>query len=1295
MGITVIAVQQRQNINQKAQLAPPYTYLRQSVYSADGTKNWSRDCLVDPTIGPNFNRCTAWSGPGDLTNLRGTGGGESYSAFGAFVFNKNGVPTLRQTIFNNNPIVFNGVTYNRGQASFKRDCPVDPNNGINFGACEAWSPPPGDVRSLRGVGNEAYTGYTAFTLFKNNQEYFRQSFIDAAGTTGYSRDCLMNAAGPDFSTPNSCTWNPQTSLGSALPTYNSGQFGSVSGVMYVQNGQKWFRQVFLIADGTLSYYRICGANDTVGIDFNNCPGGWQSHPQPQVPLNGGINKTFGSFEEFTYTVNRDIFSLASVTSDNRPNIVVVLADDLDTATLAKALELGLMPKVQQYIISRGTTFSNSFVTNSLCCPSRATFLTGQYTHNHGTQSNTGPNGGAPSFKDNDSSTIATWLRNSGYKTSFMGKYLNEYGQFSDVDKNGVINLEDAKYIPPGWDNWVGLLDPFVYTMSNYRINDNGVYTAPGANGSGYLTDYMADRAVTYIQVNAGPEKPFFLYVAPPVPHIEILATEQGGQLDILQNYHDLFRLSIRPPQRYLNSISATLQPKPSYNEADVSDKPAWLQAQGLMSAEDDTNARESYQNRLEALRAVDDMVGKIGAALEGTGKLANTVFVFTSDNGFQLGEHRLTNKTYPYEESIQVPLFIAAPGFPKQATEGMAVNTDLAPTFSEFAGVTPGLPVDGRSLVPLMRNVNLPWRKRFLIEHYSAAGNSDGFGEPPTYYAVRTDKSAAADPKTMYAEYITGDKEFYDLNTDPYELSSNPSLASAQVVSFVQQLKTCSGSACATLENSDPAPINKPPVGSLDAIDQLGNATGWSADPDVANISQSVTVQMYIDGPAGTGVSAGAVVANLPRGDVNQAGYPGNHGFSWPIPAQFKDGKAHTLYAYGLDKTVANVSTLLSNRPLSFTILPPIPPAPTGLKASCPTPGTTATLSWTASPGATSYSLRIDDQTNPWDQGCNVQAGDFCGNPTTTSYTYTTTPGHVYLWWVHANNAGGGSAATSGGTFFCTGVPVPTVTPTAIPPITRIPTATKTPTATPTKIPPSATPKPSSVPTGIGGVPSATPRPSNTPVPPTVKPSTIPSPTRIITAIPATPVPPTATPQPGTTLLKLTLFLHGIGKGGDNVNPTGGGTVNPLHQQRQVTVEIFDKNNTLVSTKTGLVVFTGATGSFVGQIDLGTTIATDAYTARVGTNQFLKKVVPGILSITKGQSLTVTPLYLVTGDANNDNRLNVLDYNAILDCFSNFGQPRNCADPAKKQMVDINDDGNVNEFDYNLFLRELSVQTGQ
>jgi N-acetylglucosamine-6-sulfatase len=469
----------------------------------------------------------------------------------------------------------------------------------------------------------------------------------------------------------------------------------------------------------------------------------------------------------------------------RPNIVLVMTDD------QQADSVRFMPNVQQLLAGRGTTFTNSFVSYSLCCPSRATMLTGQYAHSHGVRTNTPPSGGYSKLAPTMGNTLPVWLQQAGYSTAHVGKFLNGYG-----------NTSPDTEVPPGWTEWYGALDDpdaytgGTYTMYGYTLNENGNVVHYGStpdvvDPATYQTDVYSAKAEDFIRRRAPTKKPFFLSVAPLASHTEGTGCSCGNN-------------NPRAAPRDEGSLASQPLPKPpNYNEADVSDKPqairdlAPIPPTGPMS-EAVITAR--YRAQVESLGAVDDMVGELVGAVRETGELKNTVFVFTADNGFFYGEHRVRNgKVRVYEPSVRIPLIIRGPDVPKGKRRTQPVtNVDLAPTIVAFARAKAGRLMDGRSLVPLMEDKRGERGRGLLLETFFNADPEDDPETPPTnYQAVRTDRY-------LYARYGTGEQELYDMQTDPFQLqnqSGNPIYAPAQ--SALQRLLSaeanCAGKSCRAL----------------------------------------------------------------------------------------------------------------------------------------------------------------------------------------------------------------------------------------------------------------------------------------------------------------------------------------------------------------------------------------------------------------------------------------------------------------------------------------------------------------
>ncbi|MBZ5522828.1 MAG: sulfatase [Acidobacteriia bacterium] len=479
----------------------------------------------------------------------------------------------------------------------------------------------------------------------------------------------------------------------------------------------------------------------------------------------------------------------------RPNIIVVLADDLDR-------NMGTMeqvPKLKEMIAGQGITFPNSFVSESLCCPSRSSIQRGQYVHNHQVLGNHPPEGGFEKFHalKEDESTIGTWLKAAGYRTGFMGKYLN-----------GYPDTAEPNYVPPGWDDWNSPAGGNPYFEYNYTLNENGTLVDHAHRPKDYLTDVLSQKAVDFIGKSASDRRPFFLFIATYAPH-----------------------QPATPAPRYKDSFPDAKAPRPpSYNEQDVSDKPAWIQSRPLLTQQQQDHLDTLYRKRLQSMLAVQDLVENVIATLRSTKQLENTYIFFASDNGFHLGEHRLNaGKLTPYEEDIRVPLYVRGPGIPAGGERPEIVgNVDLGPTVAELAGAqTPDF-VDGRSLVPLLRNGGRPelWRGAFLVEQEETHFHNKKIQarvaarkvlEPfdpletqlaeakqgvPAYSALRT-------PTQLYVTYSTGERELYDLQADPYEMHNIISDQAQRGLiehldAWLNVLKTCSGSGCRKADVAPP-----------------------------------------------------------------------------------------------------------------------------------------------------------------------------------------------------------------------------------------------------------------------------------------------------------------------------------------------------------------------------------------------------------------------------------------------------------------------------------------------------------
>jgi arylsulfatase A-like enzyme len=457
-------------------------------------------------------------------------------------------------------------------------------------------------------------------------------------------------------------------------------------------------------------------------------------------------------------------SVDRATAASRPNVLVIETDDQTLESMK------VMSNVKSLIADQGVTFSNSILNFSLCCPSRATFLTGQYAHNHGVWSNVAPNGGFDRFEaTHANNNLAVWLHRAGYFTALIGKYLNQY--------------KNQPPIPPGWSEWHATA-PYEQRVYNYPINNNGKLTQYGQDPSDYKDDVLTRKAVEFVNRRAPQPQPFFLWLTYTAPHV-------GGPPT--PNPPKTCKDAAKPPVRYANTFAHAPLPKPpNFNEADVSDKPQTIRKLPRLTTTQIANIQRKYRCELGSLLAVNDGVRKVITALQNKGALDNTLVIYTSDNGYFHGEHRIPgDKQRVYEESIRVPLVMRGPGIPSGVTiKQLVSNADLAPTILDAANARAGLTLDGRSLLPVTVHPLLDKDRELLVEE-------------PTYKAIRTQRY-------VYVEYNNGDRELYDLQNDPYELQSlhnDPAYASvkATLAARLHKLKQCAGSTCRVYE-PDPSP---------------------------------------------------------------------------------------------------------------------------------------------------------------------------------------------------------------------------------------------------------------------------------------------------------------------------------------------------------------------------------------------------------------------------------------------------------------------------------------------------------
>ncbi|MBA2450038.1 MAG: sulfatase [Chloroflexi bacterium] len=409
-------------------------------------------------------------------------------------------------------------------------------------------------------------------------------------------------------------------------------------------------------------------------------------------------------------------------AEESPNVVLIVADDMRPDSLWVMSALGRLAET-------GVTFNRAYATTPLCCPSRASIMTGLYAHHHGVLGNDPPLGGVAAFDDR--STLATWLQGVGVRTGLVGRYLNGYASLD---------------VPPGWDSWFALwqVSEEYGNYNDYRVTDNGTRRYFGAGPEAYSTRVLGQQALRFLQED--PSRPFMLMLTPRAPHSPATPDPlDSGQFKDLE-----------------------LPLPPAYNEEDVRDKPAWVRDYPRLGSTKLERIEVFRRRQLESLLSLDRTIGSIVEALQTDGRLERTWIIFTADNGLTLGEHRLdVGKACPYEECVRVPLIVVPPGGigvprndPSPRTDDhLVANIDLAPTITQIMGIEPGGPVDGRSLLPLIEGRDPPWRDALLLQQQRE-------DEGKSFVALRT-----ADRK--YVRYADDGEELYDLAADPYELNND------------------------------------------------------------------------------------------------------------------------------------------------------------------------------------------------------------------------------------------------------------------------------------------------------------------------------------------------------------------------------------------------------------------------------------------------------------------------------------------------------------------------------------------
>ena len=527
------------------------------------------------------------------------------------------------------------------------------------------------------------------------------------------------------------------------------------------------------------------------------------------------------YERRVLDSRRTTVDLAPVTGQrDRPNVLVMMMDDM------RDDDLQFMPHVQRLIADQGVRFTNMFSPQPLCCPARASFFTGLLSHNHEVWSHKEPFG----FRVfDDRETLPRWLHESGgYDTIFMGKYLNGYGRMRRLDGSSSL-----RYVPPGWTDWRGSVD-HVHEEPDARELQGGTYkyfdTTLSNNGrlephqGRYQTQVYSDITQDVIRREAAGPRPFFMQTAFAAPH--------GGQpkekddprpFTRSDGYRQTWQNPARPSYvkgRFDHRITRLA---PWIGREEVASKPDFIRSEPPLAPDEVDAIIENYRQRVESLSVVDDEVANIMETLERTGELDNTYVLFTSDNGYFLGEHRRRQgKILPYESSLRVPLVMRGPGIPagEERTDPFLM-VDFAPTILDAAGVRPRTSLDGTSMLDVARDGDRGWRRPILTEtgpfqlSEEVVTTEDLLDRPEGPSPLRFSQGVRTG-RYLYVEHASRDKELYDMRRDPRQLDNLVDLPRYRALrrtlaAELDRLRTCAGAECSRplprrLWTDDPVP---------------------------------------------------------------------------------------------------------------------------------------------------------------------------------------------------------------------------------------------------------------------------------------------------------------------------------------------------------------------------------------------------------------------------------------------------------------------------------------------------------
>ena len=464
----------------------------------------------------------------------------------------------------------------------------------------------------------------------------------------------------------------------------------------------------------------------------------------------------------------------------RPNFVFILADDLSWDLITPQIA----PHISQ-LMQQGETFDHYIVADSLCCSSRATIFTGLYPHRTHVTTNVPPNGGFSKFQSEhlDERTFAVALHDAGYRTSMLGKYLNGYGNRDGNQYGGPAMNASGAPIPPGWTDW-HVSNKSGYAEYNFRMNDNGTFNRYRGDDY-YGVDVLNRHLQNFIKANA--RRPFFVEVSTFAPH---------GPFT--------------PAIRHQDDFPGLTAPRDPSFDAQNTNPPAWLGQREPLTPEQVAYEDASYRKRAQAVESIDQLLADTLETLARKGLTERTYIVFSSDNGYHLGQHRIVEgKRTAFDTDIRAPLIVVGPGVPHgRVVHQVVQNTDLYSTFVELGDATPARPVNGTSFVPLLHAEESDplWPTVALIEHKGGTNPSDPDNEgrrtnPTSYDAIRISAPRLygfpGPVEAVYVEYAEPAQslEYYDIAQDPYEIDNVAGLLTpvqqAELHRILTALKRC------------------------------------------------------------------------------------------------------------------------------------------------------------------------------------------------------------------------------------------------------------------------------------------------------------------------------------------------------------------------------------------------------------------------------------------------------------------------------------------------------------------------